>query len=267
MLGAGRQQYPVERRLEPPAGDPGRPGRPVPFGSAASIRQRLDWDWAGAEWHYRQALRLSPNCEAVHYLYGRFLAVMNRPAEARALVARACEIDPLCLVVTSSEVWIHYVGRRYGEAIRAARHVLEMDAGFALAHRLLGAAYLAVRRFGEAVDHFERAAELEGRHPITLTWLAHGLAAAGRTTEAREQLDELLAASSDRYVSPYRLALVLTGLGAVDAACEALQAAYDERAVGIVNLAVEPRFDPLRGDERFDRLVHRLNLRGPEDAG
>ena len=62
----------------------------------ASVKKLLDWDWEGAESHYRQALTLGPNCEAAHFLYARFLAAMHRPAEARALAARACEIAPLC---------------------------------------------------------------------------------------------------------------------------------------------------------------------------
>ena len=226
----------------------------------ASVKERLDWDWEGAESHYRQALSLGPNCESAHFLYGRFLAAMNRPVEARALLARACDIDPLCLVVTSTEAWVHYISRSYDDAIRAARHVLDMDPGFESAHRLLGAASLEVGRFADAVDHFRRAAALEARHPVTLTWLAHGLASAGHTAEAEALLGELTASSPPRYVSPYRLALVHIGLGDVDAAFEALGAAYDERAVGIVNLAVEPRFDLLRGDARFSRLLRGLGL-------
>ena len=226
----------------------------------ASVKKRLDWDWDGAESHYRQALALSPNCEAAHFLYGRFLATMNRPVEARALSARACEIDPLCLVVTSSEAWVHYVSRSYDDAIRAARHVLDMDPGFESAHRLLGATYLEVGRFTDAVEHFRRGAELDARHPVPLTWLAHGLASAGQTDEAEAVLGELTAAAPGRYVSPYRLALVHTGLGEIDAAFEALEAAHDERAIGLVNLAVEPRFDPLRGDARFGRLLRRIGL-------
>ena len=230
----------------------------------ASVKKRLDWDWDGAESHYRQALALSPNCESVHYLYGRFLAAMNRPVEARALSARACEIDPLCLVVTTSDGWVHYVARNHDDAIRAARHVLDMDPDFEAAHRLLGATYLEVRRFADAVDHLRRAAELEARHPVTLTWLAHGLASTGQIAEAETLLGELTAAAPTRYVSPYRLALVHTGLGNVDAAFAALDAAYNERAVGIINLAVEPRFDPLRRDPRFDRLIRRVDTRLPE---
>ena len=81
-----------------------------------------------------------------------------------------------------------------------------------------------------------------------------------RTADAEALLGELRAASPRRYVSPYRLALVHIGLGNVDAAFAALEAAYDERAVGIVNLVVEPRFDPLRSDARFTRLLRRLGL-------
>ena len=226
----------------------------------ASVSTRLDWDWDAAEFHYRQALTLAPNCESAHFLYGRFLATMNRPVEARALLARAREIDPLCLVVISSEAWSHYVSRSYDDAIRAAQHVLDMDPGFESAHRLLGAAHLEVGRFADAVDHFRQAAALEARHPVTLSWLAHGLASAGHTAEAQALLDELTVSSPPPYVSPYRLALVHTGLGNVDAAFDALDAAHDERAIGIVNLAVEPRFDPLRSDTRFGRLLKRLGL-------
>lgn len=167
----------------------------------------------------------------------------------------------MCLVVISSEAWGHYVSRSYDEAIRTAQHVLDMDPEFESAHRLLGAVHLEVGRFAEAVDHFRQAAALEARHPVTLSWLAHGLASAGYTAEAQAALlDELTVSSPPPYVSPYRLALVHTGLGNVDAAFDALEAAHDERAIGIVNLAVEPRFDPLRSDARFGRLLKRLGL-------
>ena len=75
---------------------------------------------------------------------------------------------------------------------------------------------------------------------MTLTWLAHGLASTGHTAEAEALLGELTSSSPRRYVSPYRLALVHSGLGDIDAVFEALEMAYDEREVGIVNLAVEP---------------------------
>jgi tetratricopeptide (TPR) repeat protein len=54
-----------------------------------AVRTGLEWNWPAAESHYQQALRLSPNCEAVHYLYARFLAAMHRPQEALALAAQA----------------------------------------------------------------------------------------------------------------------------------------------------------------------------------
>ena len=226
----------------------------------ASVRTGLDWNWSDTESHYQQALRLSPNCEAVHYLYARFLAAMGRPREALTLAARACDIDPLCLVVTTSEGWVHYLARNHLEALRTAHHVLDMDADFAQAHQLAGVAALELGRGTEAVHHFHRAAELQQRHPTPLAWLAHGLASVGRSQEADALLEELTTRATHRYVSPYGVALVQTALGRCDEVLDALSLACADRAYDLVNLGVEPRFDPLRHAPRFEQLLHQLGL-------
>ena len=185
---------------------------------------------------------------------------MHRHDDAIAEAERATELDPLCLIVTSNEACVLYFGGRYDEAVAACQHVLEMDPGFGMARRLLGAAYLELGRPGDAVDELHKAVEAEGRQPVPLAWLGHGLAAAGRAADARAVLRELEDMASRRYVSPYRLALVHTGLGDKDAAFAALKDACDERAVGLVNVAVEPRFDPLRPDPRYRAVLRRMGL-------
>ena len=63
-----------------------------------------------------------------------------------------------------------------------------------------------------------------------------------------------------KYVSPYDLAVLYTGLGEKDRAIEQLNKAYDDRAGWIINLKVEPLFDPLRSDPRFADLLRRMKL-------
>jgi hypothetical protein len=65
--------------------------------------------------------------------------------------------------------------------------------------------------------------------------------------------------SSSR-VSPYDLAILYTGLGDKDRAIEMLNKAYEDRAGWTLYLKVEPLFDPLRTDPRFNDLVRRLDL-------
>ena len=54
--------------------------------------------------------------------------------------------------------------------------------------------------------------------------------------------------------------MVQAGLGANDLAFQSLEKAFEQRDVWLVWLYVEPRFDALRGDSRFDRLVGRLGF-------
>jgi hypothetical protein len=84
--------------------------------------------------------------------------------------------------------------------------------------------------------------------------------ARGRLTEARGVLDGLYAESSERYVSPVAFAMMHAGLGEADAAFEWLDRAVDDRRGWLAYLKVEPLLDPLRGDQRFGRLLERMRL-------
>jgi hypothetical protein len=66
--------------------------------------------------------------------------------------------------------------------------------------------------------------------------------------------------SKQTYVSPYDLAILYTGLGDKDNAFEQLNKAYDERSGWMIYLKVEPHFDPLRSDRRFEELVRKVGL-------
>ncbi len=62
------------------------------------------------------------------------------------------------------------------------------------------------------------------------------------------------------YVPGYHLALARTGLGNRDAAFALIEKACTEREPAIINLNVEPRFEPLRRDPRCGALLQRLRL-------
>ena len=63
------------------------------------------------------------------------------------------------------------------------------------------------------------------------------------------------------YVSPYSIALVYAGLGERDQVLSWLERAYDDRTHWLVFLRVEPMFDSVREDCRFERLLTRIEQR------
>jgi TolB-like protein/Tfp pilus assembly protein PilF len=226
----------------------------------AEIRRTLEWNWRTAEEEYRLAIALSPSCESAHRFYGQFLATMSRFGEAKAEADRACDVDPFCLTVTTSAAWVRYAAGEYDTAIDRSRHVLDMDAGYMPARRMLGAALLGAGRADEAVVELTAAVGPGGDDAISLAWLAHAKALAGAREEAAAIVSRLEAEAGNVYVPGYHLALAHCGLGNRDAAFALLEKACADREPAVVNLKVEPRFDPLRRDARFGALLQRLNL-------
>ena len=226
----------------------------------AEVRKTVDWNWDGAEAGYRFALAFNPCSEAAHRLYGLFLAARGRTAEAALSATRACDLDPLCLVVNTSAAWVRYLARDYDLAIDWCRHTLDMDRAFAPAHRVMAAALLQVGRLREAVDALTVAVAARPDDPVSLAWLAHASAIEGDKARAIALTETLAEASTRRYVSRYHVALAEAALGDTDRACASLAAAFEARDPAIANLRLEPRFEPLRFDAQYRTLVDRLGL-------
>ena len=71
---------------------------------------------------------------------------------------------------------------------------------------------------------------------------------------------ELETMSRTRYVSPYGVAQIYAALNRKEDTFKWLQSAYDDHAVWIGYLAVDPIFDRYRSDQRFKDLLQRINL-------
>lgn len=218
------------------------------------------WDWTVAEAEFRRALELDPQYANAHHWYADYLSIKGRHNEAVAEARRAVELDPLNLMISTWMGLRYYMARDYSAAIKQNRDSVELDRNFAAAHLLLGEDYVQAGTFDEGLNELRKAATLSGASPSYTTQVAVALAATGRKPEALEIAHELQAASSKRYVSPYGLAQVYAALGSKDDVFKWLQAAYDDRAVWMGYLAVDPIFDPYPSDRRFPELLRRIGL-------
>jgi TolB-like protein len=223
------------------------------------------WDWPRAEGEFLRALELDPAHAGAHHWYSDFLSAMARHDEAVACARRAAELDPLNLAINMTLGAAYFYARRYEEAMEQQRRTLELDPTFAPAHRSTGGALEQLGRYDEAIEEYRKGAALSTDLSAT-SLLAHTYAVAGRVDEARRLLGELEAAAADRYVSPYSLAAVYTGLGETERAFELLNRAFDTRDRGMGWIRVAPRFDPLRADPRFTDLLRRMQFPGVESA-
>jgi TolB-like protein/Flp pilus assembly protein TadD len=242
------------------------PERAEAHASLGLVKFRLDWDWVTAEAEFRRSIQLNPGYASAHHFYGLFLSAMGRASEAIASIRLAQELDPLSLIIgTALGRALHFAGQ-YGLAREQHLRTLEMDGDFAEARLNLGLVCAQLSMFTEAVAELERAMAVAGRRPLMLAVLGYVQALAGERVQARRHLAELERLSREGRIPTLFLAYPLIGLGESDHALEMLAKAYEERSGLLVYLKVEPIFDRLRSDRRFDELLERMDLRGPAPA-
>jgi TolB-like protein len=224
------------------------------------VRRMLEWDWRGAELAYAQASALNPSQENSHRRYSILLASLSRRAEAVREAERACELDPLCLVVGSSGALVQYLVGDYDAAIERCRRTSDLDPQYLPAQRLMAAAYLQAGRPREAIEGLAAVHAAAPHDPIAIAWLAHAKAVTGDRSGALDRLAHWRKLEGTRYLSSYHFALAQVGLGETDEAFAALEKATVDGDHALTYLAVEPRFEPLRPDSRYMRLIDLLGL-------
>ena len=228
--------------------------------SLADVKVDYDWDWPGAEQEFRRAIELNPDYPTAHQWYAEFLSEMGRHQQALAESALAQKLDPHSLIISASIGKILFEAGQSDAAIEPLHKTLESEPNFTHAHSYLAKVYLRRGMFAEAAAEFERAATLSGGVANYLGGLGHTYARAGRASDARKVLEELKERSKQRYVSWRDIAVIYAGLGDKDQAFACLEKAYELRDSGLVFLKVDPLFDPLRSDPRFQSLLRRIGL-------
>ena len=219
-----------------------------------------EWDWKAAEMQNQRALELDPNSADALQFYAHLLSTTGRHAEALSRIKRARELDPLNLRISALEgLFLLHAGQA-DEAIAALQKALELDSNHRLANMFAARAYIEKAMFAEAIAATRKVRELSAVGSEPIAYGAYALAKSGKATEARAALDELLKLSVTRYVPPYNIALIYSGLGEQDKALDYLEKAYEQKDVRMVFLKVESPWNNLRSTGRFIDLVKRMKL-------
>ncbi len=220
-------------------------------GSLAFVRFFYEWDWDAAENEFRRALELEPGDDEIRRDYSGYLLAMGRSEEAVAEARRARELDPVSDEHSALLAQEYFWTRRYDEALAemSATLGLNPDSGVA---RLRPQIRSVLGEHDAAIAGYREYLAGGGHEDLFNPTMAYFLGAAGRREEA-------LAAVSDE-VSAVQRAWIHAALGERDRAFDLLETAYEERAINLLWIKVQPWFDPLRSDARFDDLLRRMNL-------
>jgi len=216
------------------------------------------WNWSAAEQEYKRAIELNVNLSDAHGSYAAFLSRMCRHDEAIAEARRARELDPLSVNETRGLGYRLYQARRYDEAIEVLQKAIEMDPNYETAYGIMAYAYNAKGQFKEAINSFLEAIRLGDKSTSVQVYLGEAYVGNGEREKAQAILKQLQ--TTKEYVSPGELAVLYAALGDKEAAFATLERAYAEHDLQLQFLKVDPSYDRLRDDPRFQELIRRVGL-------
>jgi eukaryotic-like serine/threonine-protein kinase len=218
------------------------------------------WDWAGAEQEFKRSIELNPGYAPAHASYGDFLIAQGRFEESLTELNRARELDASSPVANVALGMRSYYARDFSRAAEQCGQTTASDSLFVAAHVCVGRALEQKGSYPEAIGELRKALDLSGGDTNEVAALGHAYAVSGQKADAAKTLADLMMRSQQTYVQPTWVAAIHVALGEADQAVESLEKAFVDQSAGLVYLKVDPSFDPLRKDLRFQDLVRRVGL-------
>lgn len=236
------------------------------LGAIMLVRDR---NWQAAEKEMLRAIELNPSNATAHHAYAYFLDAAGRLDEGMKEWERAQELDP----GNDHLAGALYSRRQFDRLIELERDELARNTDgsayiSAVAHKTLSVAYARLGKHKEAVEEFRQAMIAYGYNALAED-LRRGYARGGYEGALLEWLKGV---QKEKPAYPFHwvAAFAHTELGERDAALAWLPemktdwevVAWQKANVfpNLVTLRIEPMWDPLRSDPRFEELVKRVGF-------
>lgn len=219
-----------------------------------------DWQWVEAERSFRRAIALNPSNALARIWYANLLSSLRRQDEATAQAFIARELDPLSMIVATNVGWVHHRNHRYLDAIAEYERALGLEPAYLQAHMRLRDAYVALGRFDQAIAAGNTIVRLSNQNPVEMMMIEQTKWLAGQPNDFDRRLSALVSRAATTYTSPGMIANAYFAVGRDDEGFAWLERAFDERANNMAYLAVEPHYDRLHDDPRYQQLLRRIGL-------
>jgi len=225
--------------------------------SLAYYKGAVEWNWDGAEFHFRRAIELNPGYATARHWHAYNLASLGRIDDALSEIREAHRLDLASTPIATDIGQMLYFAKKYDDAIAQYRAVLERSPDFLQARLRLAEAYAQKQRWDDALAELE---ELNRSKKIRIpAWFAYTYALANRRDEAIRILNSL---KRDAELMKYtvEIAIIYASLGDKDSAFAWLEKSLANHEGNLALIKVDPVFDSLREDPRYSDLLRRMNL-------
>jgi TolB-like protein/Tfp pilus assembly protein PilF len=224
---------------------------------AMGVIKADEWDYAGGEQECRKAFELNPGYALAHVFYSNQLRHQGRAEESIAEANRALDLDPLSPMTNEGVADAYLSARRYDLAVEQYQKTLELYPNQASSRDSLGWAYVYQGLYDKGIQEIQKS---YGEDPAVSPELAYVYAVKGDLGKARRILERLQSISRTAPVAAHHFALIYLGLGEKENALAWLDKARQQRSPMMAWLKVDPRFDNVRPDPRFQEMMRKVGL-------
>ncbi len=230
------------------------------------IRQFYDWDWAGTESAYREAIALNPGYAEAHHELSMLLMRQKRFDEALREAQLALYLAPTSARFLNGVGEVDAYSGRLNEALAIADRILSLDSTFSGGFYIKGIAFEQMGRLADAEKAWRTCLRVAPKGcDFAQAKLGYIYAATGRRAEAMRVLDTLKArlrnAEGRAATSSVALdlATVYVGLGDRSEALNWVERAVEGHVL-LLYLGIEPAFRQLANEPRFQALLKKIGL-------
>jgi tetratricopeptide (TPR) repeat protein len=227
----------------------------------AEFKYQYDFDWSGAEEHFKQAISLDPNAADIRLAHGWYLMCAGLFEKADAEMQKAHELYPSSLDIGRARGMLLFYQRQYDKAIKHYQRMREVEPKSHRTNMYMSMAYQQKGMYGEAVEEFlEHGRTIGFLKPEEILGLRKAFQTSGWQGFLRQRLVVANEKPKSLYIPPTIRAGIYGLLGDKDPAFAWLEKAIEDRDPDMSQIKINPAYDSLRSDPRFNRLLQRVNL-------
>jgi DNA-binding winged helix-turn-helix (wHTH) protein/tetratricopeptide (TPR) repeat protein len=227
-------------------------------GLAAVGRAQLlfDWDFAAAERNLSRALTLNPDYMPAYQGMAWLKSARGQYAEAIEAAQRALQLDPVNTARYTELAWVLALGGRHAEAMREIERALQLNPRAFELYLMKGWASELTGQPDAAYAAYSESLQIGGAPKELRQLLEDAYRTNGLPGYYRVLLDR--PATGATPMSDTWRAQLYVRVGELDRAIESLEHAYQRREGALAWVRVEPSFQVLRSDQRFQRIAARV---------
>jgi TolB-like protein/DNA-binding winged helix-turn-helix (wHTH) protein/lipoprotein NlpI len=226
----------------------------IAWGVDGYLKNHLDWDWGAAQAAINKAYELEPNNNVIRRWRASTAHTLGKLDEAIELYERAILNDPLSMGLYSALGNLYMKVHRYGEAIETFEKQAELSPAYYWTFFNLGKSYLFRGEAEQALLEIKKNPE----NVYRIVGLVMAYSTLGREAEAYTELQRLVSDYGEK--NPVWVAEAYSWRGQKDEAFIWLEKAYLQRDSSLSYMLGNNVFYSLKDDPRWVNLLKEMNL-------